>query len=170
MMSKPSSARRVAYAGVLAALSVSLLYLVTVLPTMRLSVLFILALLPVTLAAERRWADAAMGFAAAALLSGLLIGPRGVWLLYVVFFGWYGIAREYVFMKWGRLWTWVVMVVLFNIALFTLTFFAKLLVLDLKLPAALLIPAAEAGFVLFELLFGMCREYYMKHVRKLIIR
>lgn len=170
MNPKQSASRRIAYAGVIAALSVALLYLVYVLPTMRLSVLFVVSLLPVIMAYERRWTDGLFAFATTALVAVLLIGPRGIWLFYVVFFGWYGVVRELVLVKLGRIWTWAIMAVLFNIVLFAMYFLAKELLLDLKLPAALLIPAAEGAFIAFELLFTACRGYYITRIRKLLFR
>lgn len=173
-----SPARRVAYAGLVAALSAVLLYLMYVLPTLKLSMLFVLSLLPVTLAHERRFADAALAFAASALLSGLLFPARGAWVLYAAFFGWYGIAREWVVTKLKRAASWAVLLALFNAAFFALYLFAGHVLAEtventfmqsLMVPAVV-IPAAEAIFVLYELVFGVCREYYVRHVRKLLYR
>jgi hypothetical protein len=151
---------------VLTALSVTLLLLVRAFPYFNFSALVVLSLLPVALAAEGRYADAALSFAATALLGGVLIGLQNVWIFYAAFFGWYGIVREFVLRRWGVVVKWIVSAVLFNLVLFALYFFARQLLLDIKWPAGLLIPAAEAAFVVYELLFGMCREYYMKNLRR----
>ena len=163
-MNKTSPARRVAQAGILTALSLVLLYMLYALPTMRLAILFILSLLPVALAYERRFADAALSFVAAATLSGLLF-PAATWLLYAAFFGWYGIVREAVVTRLGRIKSWIVLLIVFNIAFLPLFFLSQELLLSFKIPQALIIPAAELAFVLFELLFGVCREYYLKQIR-----
>lgn len=174
-----SPARRVAYAGVITALSVALLYLLQVLPTMRAAMLFVLSLLPVVLAYEKRYADAALGYVAATLLSALLVPVSGQWLMYVAFFGWYGIVREFVVTRWNRAVTWAVMAILFNVAFFVLYFFfSSLLLYGYQPPAWLqsvplplvLIPVAEIALVVFELLFGLCRTYYIDHIRKLLVR
>lgn len=161
-----SPARRIAYAAVLTALSVALLLLVRAFPYFNFSALVVLSLLPVALAAEGRYGDAGLSFVATALLGALLVGPRSVWVFYVAFFGWYGIAREFVQHRWGNVVKWIIMAVLFNIALFALYFFARQLLLEVKWPAGLLIPVAEAAFIVFELLFGLCREYYRKNLRR----
>ena len=54
---------------------------------------FLLSLLPVILVYERSYATAALCFMASALLSWLLFPITDIWLLYVAFFGWYGILR-----------------------------------------------------------------------------
>lgn len=166
MPARTSPARRIAYAAVLTALSVVVLLLVRVFPYFNLSALVVLSLLPVALAAEGRYGDAGLSFAATALLGGLLLGPRSVWVFYTAFFGWYGIVREFTQRRWGTVVKWIVSAVLFNIVLLALYFFANQLLLEIKWPMGLLFPAAEAAFVVFELLFGMCREYYMKHLRR----
>ncbi len=173
-----SPARRVAYASVITALSVVLLYLLHVLPTLRAAMLFVLALLPGVLAYEGRFVEGLLSFVAAALLSLLLVPVSGPWLMYVGFFGWYGAVHEMIVTRFGRVASWSVLAVLFNIAFFTLYFlFQTLLLQDFTPPAWLgglpllvyLIPAAEIGFVVFEVLFGMCRAYYIARIRKLLI-
>ena len=172
-----SPARRIAYAGMVTALSVVLLYLLQVLPTMRAAMLFVLSLLPAVLAHERRFADALLCFAASALLSLLLTPVGGPWIMYVGFFGWYGSVREFIVTRWGKAASWAALAVAFNIAFFALYFaFGSLLLQGFALPAllagfpllAVLIPAAEVAFVIFELLYGMCRAYYIIHIRKLL--
>lgn len=173
-----SPARRVAYAAMVTALSLVLLYLLYVLPTMRLAILFMLSLLPVILAYEKRYVDAALAFAAAALLSGLMFPAQGSWLLFAAFFGWYGFVREFITSRLNRTFSWAVLLVLFNAALFILYFTSSQLLEGIVIPEFLksvplpfiVIPAAEIAFVLFELLFGMCREYYVRRVRKLLYR
>ncbi len=168
MAAKNSPARRVAYAGLLTALSVVLLLAVRTFPYFNLSALFVLSLLPVALAAERRWADAGLSFMATSLLGAAVVGFQDVWLFYTAFFGWYGIAREFVWQRLGRVWVWVIMAVLFNVVLFALYFSARELLLNVRWPVQLLIPGAEVAFVAFEVLFGLCREYYMKHIRRFL--
>lgn len=167
---KISPASRAAYAGLLVALSCALLYLVYLLPVMKLSMLFVLSLLPVVLAHERRYPDAVLAFIASALLSGLLFPAGGTWILYAVFFGWYGIFRELVVNKLNRVLSWVVLAVAFNAAFLPLYFFAAQLLPQVKLPGYLIVPAAEVAFVAFELLFGLCRQYYVQHIRRHIFR
>lgn len=132
--------------------------------------LFVLSLLPIVLTCERRYADAILAFAASALLSGLLFPAPDVWLLYAAFFGWYGIFREFVASKLNKVLTWVALAAAFNAAFFALYFLASQLFLGIKIPAVLLIPAAEAAFVVFEIFYGICRSYYAARIRKLIFR
>jgi hypothetical protein len=168
-----SPARRVATAGLTAALSVLLLYLAYLLNLVapKLSILFVLSLLPVMLAYEHSYATAFLSFAASALLSGLLFPITDVWLLYAAFFGWYGILREIIVTKLNKVWSWVVLAAAFNVAFFALYFLAsQLLFENLKIPHVLLIPIAEVAFVLFEIFFGVCRKYYAERVRRVIFR
>lgn len=170
-----SPARRVAFAGLVAALSCAVLYLAYVLPVLRFSALFVLSLLPVALAHERRFADALLSFAASALLSGLLFPAPGTWLLYVAFFGWYGILREFVIGKLGRVWRWVILAAAFNVALFALYFlayglFQNVKILNLAVSPVLLIPMAEVAFVVFELFFSVCTNYYASRIRNALFK
>lgn len=167
-----SPARRVAYAGLLTALSCVFLYLLYLLPTMKLSILFVLSLLPIVPACEKRYADAALGFAASALLSGLLYPAKGAWLMFVAFFGWYGIAREIVTARLKGIPKWLALAAVFNAAFFALYFLASPLFPELQQPIWqwLLIPAAEVAFVLFENLFGLCRDFYLSRLRKYVYR
>jgi hypothetical protein len=168
-----SPARRVTTAGLIAAISIVLLYLMYILPTLRFTLLFLLSLLPVVLSHEKRYADAILSFAAAALLSGLLFPAKGAWLLYVAFFGWYGILHEFIVTKLNKVWSWVALAAVFNASFFALYFLAGQFVADLGLSSwlqSLLIPAAEVAFLLFENLFGLCCEYYEKHLRKLLFK
>jgi hypothetical protein len=166
-----SPARRVAYAGILTALSVVFLYLLYIIPNMTLAILFVLSFLPVVLAHERRYADAALSFAASALLSGLLFFSD-VWLLYAAFFGWYAIARELVVGRLGRVWKWVILELIFNAAFFSVYFFARHLfgLPDGSIWQWLIIPAGEVAFLLYENLFAVCLDYYDKHIRRAIYR
>jgi len=169
---KLSPARRVTAAGLMAALSVILLYFAYLLNAVapKFSMLLVLSLLPVILAYERSYGTAALSFAASALLSGLLFPITDVWLLYIAFFGWYGIVREFIVTRLNRVLAWAVLAAVFNAAFFALYFFASQLFVNIALPRVLLIPAAEAAFVLFEILFGVCRKYYAEHIRKRIFR
>jgi hypothetical protein len=159
-------------AGLVAALSVILLYFAYLLNLVvpKFSMLLVLSLLPVMLAYERTYTTAALCFAASALLSWLLFPITDIWMLYVAFFGWYGIVREFIVTKLKRVWAWAVLAVFFNAAFFVLYFFFTQLFANIALPRVLLIPAAEAAFVLFEIFFGLCRAYYISRIRKLVFR
>lgn len=168
-----SPARRVATAGLAAALSVLVLYLAYLLNLVvpKISMLFVLSLLPVMLAYERSYAAAFLSYAAAALLSGLLFPITDAWLLYAAFFGWYGILRELIVTRLNRIWSWVILAAAFNVAFFALYFLAsQLLFENIKIPHVLMIPIAEAAFIVFEIFFGICRKYYAERVRKLVFR
>jgi hypothetical protein len=167
---KTSPARRAAFAGIVAALSCVLLYLAFLFPYARISVLFILSLFPIVLTSERRYADAILAFLASALLSGLLFPAPDIWLLYTVFFGWYGIFREFIVSRLKKVFAWVALAAAFNAAFFALYFLASQLFLQIQIPAVFIIPIAEAAFVVFEIFYGRCRAYYAARIRKLVFR
>jgi hypothetical protein len=167
---KTSPARRVAFAGLVAALSCVLLYLDYLLPVLKFAPLVASSLLPVALAYEKRYADALLSFAATAVLSGLLFRSPESWPLYVAFFGWYGILREFAASKLGKVLRWAVLAAAFNAAFFALYFLVSELFVNFRVPPYVLIPAAEALFVVFELVFGFCRDYYAARIRRLLFR
>lgn len=169
-MNRTAPARRIALAGVLTALSVTLLYLLAVLPTLRLSVLFVLSLLPVAMAYEGYYADALLSFAAAATLSGLLFPAPDAWLLYAAFFGWYGIVREAAVTRARPLWAWGIRLLAFNASLAAVYLLSREVMLGFApIPVLWLAPVAEAAFIGYELLFGLCRAYYLRYLRAHVI-
>lgn len=170
-MKRASAAGRVAQGGLLAALTVALLYVLTLLPTMRLTILFVLSVLPVALAHERRFADGIMVFAVSTVLSGLFFPAPGAWVLYVAFFGWYGIAREWIVTRFRPALAWPLLFLVFNAAAAAIWFLAREALLSfVTFPVYWLIPVLEIAFAAYDFLFGRVRAYYAEHLRRHLFR
>jgi hypothetical protein len=93
-MRQAQMARRTALCGILAGMSLALLYVGALMPSMELAVpaLCGLATLVVTLELGRRWAFAV--YAVCAALSLALLGNKFPALLYAAFFGFYPIVKS----------------------------------------------------------------------------
>ena len=130
---KVSPSRRVALAGLVTALSLVLLYIDYLLPVLKYSPLAVSSLLPVALAYEKRYADALLAFAATAVLSGLLFRSPDSWPLYVSFFGWYGILREFILPRVNRVLRWLILAAAFNAAFFALYFIVSELFINIRI-------------------------------------
>ena len=86
-------ASRVAWGGVLAALSLLLLYLATMLPSGRIGMVAVAGLVPAVGVISGGLATGFLSYGAAGLLGLLLLPDKGSALLYVLFFGLYPMIK-----------------------------------------------------------------------------
>lgn len=88
------SASRVALGGVLAALSLLLLYLAAVMPSGRIGMVAIAGLVPAAGVVSGGLFTGFLSYGAAAVLAFLLLPDKGCALLYVIFFGLYPMVKS----------------------------------------------------------------------------
>lgn len=160
---------RTAFAAVLAAASVALLYLGSLLPTGRLALVAAASLLP---AAAVLAGGAGLGwlvYCATALLALVLLPDRSCAVAYALVLGWYGPVKSRI-ERIGRLWLeWAVKLALFCAvaAVFYFAFsamFASLVPLS-RLPARwLLVPLLLAAFVLYDVAFARLIGVYARRI------
>ncbi len=90
------SASRVALGGVLAALSLLLLYLAAMMPSGRIGMVAIAGLVPAAGVVSGGLATGFLCYAAAGLLGLLLLPDKGCAILYLIFFGLYPMVKSVV--------------------------------------------------------------------------
>ena len=163
-----SSARPLARAGIASALSVLVLLLASVLPTARLALVCLASLGPALCALHDspRWALGC--FAAAALLSLLLLPQKGVSLGYAVFAGYYPVLKLRLERLGNRLHRLAFKLAVFNAALAVLWLgFHALSAPALPLgrfavPAGVLI--ANAAFLVYDYALDQIILFYLRKI------
>ena len=166
---KTGKARRAAFAAVLAALSVALLYLGSLLPTGRLALVAIASLLPAAAVLSRGVGLGFLVYAASAVLSVLLLPDKTCAVAYALVLGWYGPVKSLI-ERIGRLWLeWIVKLALFSAvaAVFYFAFSAMFssLIPAAKLPhPALIIPVLLAAFALYDVAFTGLIDFYRSRI------
>lgn len=167
-------AHGVALGGMLTALSVVLLLLASVVPTMELvftasaGILLVSAVLDLHI----KWA---WGIFAAVTILGLLLCPdKSIVILYFFFFGHYPLVKNYIERLHNRILQWVIKVPLFNACLIlAYLLIAKLFGVSTEalrygyVPTLLLMNAA---FVLYDIALSRLIVLYIYKVRKYLHR
>lgn len=160
---------RTAFAAVLAAASVALLYLGSLLPTGRLALVAAASLLP---AAAVLAGGAGLGwlvYCATALLALVLLPDRSCAVAYALVLGWYGPVKSRI-ERIGRLWLeWALKLALFSAvtAVFYFLFsamFAALVPLTLLPMRVLVIPILLGAFALYDAAFTRLIGIYCRRI------
>lgn len=162
-------ASRVALGGVLAALSLLLLYLASVMPSGRLAAVAVAGLVPVAGVVSGGLATGFLSYAAAGILGFLLLPDKGCALLYAAFFGLYPMIKSLI-ERLRRLALEILLkLVFFNAVLAALLFgFSAFLLpmLPQLLQSTLLIfLAGNIVFLLYDYGFSKLITYYASRFR-----
>lgn len=163
------SASRVALGGVLAALSLLLLYLATMMPSGRIGMVAVAGLVPAAGVVSGGLATGFLSYGAAGLLGLLLLPDKGCALLYAIFFGLYPMVKS-VIERLRKLPLEVLLkLAFFNIVLAVLLFgFSSLLfpllpeVLHSTLPIFLV---GNVVFLIYDYGFSKLVTYYAARIR-----
>ena len=164
--------QRVTLAAMTISLTLVCVYLSSIVPAGRLGFLFLSSIFIAMLMVERETALAVMAFVGTSLLGLLLVNDKVLILPYVFFFGYFGIAKEYLERIQDRVLCWAVKLLYFNAALALLYFFTMHVLfpnLTLTFPVYWLILPAQAVFILYDWLFTRAVHFYMDRLRRLII-
>lgn len=156
-----SVARSISYGGIVTALSLVLLYLVTFFPTMEFAFAAAASVLLSIVVIRCSKATALGVYIATALLSFLLLPSKIGMLSYVAFFGYYPILKAIAEQQKSSLMQWVIKICLFNLA-FLIAFygFAGLLALPDTIwnKIYVLLPVANVAFLMYDYVFtGLIR-------------
>ncbi len=166
--------KKITISAMTAALAVVILLMAAVLPTGRIALVALagLCMVPVVLSCRIPFAIGSF------LLSGaiaLLLSPmKGCAAAYLLFFGWYPIAKSPMERIKSRIAEWISKLLVFNAALaVAVLLFGQLMVSDLELPisagwaAALLWLVANAAFILYDIAMSRIIFLYLnKFVKK----
>ncbi len=161
--------RKLTFCAILSALSVVLLYLGSILPTGRLALVAVAALLPAAAVVQCGLVWGAAVYAVSAALSLLLLPAKGCAVLYALVLGHYGVLKSLI-ERIGKLpLEWICKVALFAALLSALFFaFRWALVLPERF-AALALPVLLVGgvavYVVYDLLFTRLIGLYLTRVQ-----
>ena len=109
--------RQIAFTALIAALSVLILYLSSVMPTTRLVMVAFVGILPAIIVEKYSVPSGFILYAVVSLLSLLIIPSKGNAILYIVLFGHYPMFKSLI-ERLDKLWVeWVIKVSLFNVLL-----------------------------------------------------
>lgn len=160
-------AKIIALNGILGALSVICLLLATVMPTGRIS-LYALSSFFIAVSIMESGIKAGWLFYAATSLVGLIVVPEKLALApYVVFFGFYGIAKYYI-EKMGRtVIEFIIKYAYFNACLGAAFLTAREFtgVAEVKLPWWILVVILEMVFFIYDFVFTLFINYYKEKLR-----
>lgn len=162
-------ASRTALGGVLAALSLVLLYISTLLPSGRIGMVAVAGLVPAAGVISGGLAAGFLCYGAAGLLGLLLLPDKGCALLYVIFFGLYPMIKSIIerlrklpleLLLKLAFFNAVLAILLFGFSAFLLPFLPELL--HSPLPIFL---AGNAAFLLYDYGFSKLIAYYAARIR-----
>ncbi len=168
------TAHRVSLTAMFASMTLLVLFLASILPTLRLSMFFLSSVFVMGLLVEEEIGLALLMFAAVSVLS-LLLMPIPRVLYYVLFFGHYGIAKHYIEMRIkDKVIAFVIKLLYYNVAISLIYVLARQTVIEDILASgwalAVIILVAEAAFILYDFVFTKVTKYYINNIRRLVIR
>lgn len=166
-----TATKKLTVCAILAALSLVLLYMASVLPTSRLALIAVAGLLPAlaVVAHGLGWGMACFGVTA--LLSLLILPTKAPALIYCLFFGHYPVAKS-LFERLHRRWLeWTAKLVWFNLLLTAAWLLLRGIFLQVlpaeTVAAAVIYGAGNAAFVLYDFCFSALIQWADKLVKKI---
>ena len=158
-MKNLNKSSKTALGGIIAAVSVVLMFLTSIIPTLTYAIPAAagLLLLIMVIEIDKKWATVV--YVAVSILSGLLIADKEAATMYIAFFGYYPIIKQPIEKHLNKYLCWVVKMLIFNasvIASYLLLIYVFNLTLDdlgefTKIGLALLYLAFNAVFVLYDI-------------------
>ncbi len=159
-----TSARTLALCGLFVALSVVILTLTVVLKTNTITLLALAGAMAGLAALEAGYIYGTMVYVAVSLLGFLVIPDKNAVLLYILFFGWYPVAKL-LLEKCTRKWLTIILKILvFHLAFFLSYGIIKYLVANfsVQLPFVLFILASNVAFWVYDYALNIILQIYIK--------
>ncbi len=167
------SARKVAFGGILLALSAITLVLASILPTTKLALYalstFYVAIFIIEFGIKAGW----VFYIASALLGFITMKGFSAPFLYAAFFGMYGVVKFYIEKLNNIVLEYILKVIFYNIVLFAAITFVNNYIMDLvkvKFPWWIVIVASEFVFVIYDYVLSMLVQYYKDKLRHFLKR
>lgn len=151
--------------GLLTALGVLLIYLSTIIPTNKIFILGIASSLTPVALISTSLQNTITVYIATSIISFLLLGLRGQVILYIIFFGTYGIIKFLIERIGNSKLEWLLKYLFFNLCLFLCYLLYKFLFLGevdltkIKLPIPLFIIALEIAFYFYDYVLTYAIHY-----------
>ncbi|MBM7870537.1 hypothetical protein JOC70_002022 [Clostridium pascui] len=151
--------------GLLTALGVLLVYLSTITPTNKIFILGIASSLTPVALISTSLQNTITVYIATSIISFLLLGLRGQVILYIIFFGTYGITKFFIERIRNSKLEWFLKYLFFNLCLFLCYLLYKFLFLGevdlskINLPIPLFIIALEVAFYFYDYILTYAIHY-----------
>lgn len=163
------SASRVALGGVLAALSLLLLYLSAMMPSGQIAVVAVAGLVPAAGVVSGGIGTGVLSYAAAGLLGVLLLPDKGCAMMYILFFGLYPVVKSGIERLRKLPLELVLKLAFFNVMLSVMLFgFSKLLfplLPELLHKPLMIYLAGNVVFLIYDYGFSKLITYYAARIR-----
>lgn len=171
MSEKKSNTRTISLNGILGALCLVSLFLATFMPTNRLA-LYALSSFFISVAIVESGVKAGWLFYGSTTLLALIIIPEKLGLIpYVIFFGFYGLAKYYI-EKLNRIYLeYMLKFIYFNLCLgIAWLLVRQLFVLEItvKLPWSVVVIALEVVFLIYDFVYTLFIAYYRDRLKKML--
>ena len=178
-MKNLNKSSKTALGGIIAAISVVLMFLTSVIPTLTYAVPAAagLLLLIMVIEIDKKWATVV--YVAVSILSGLLIADKEAATMYIAFFGYYPIIKLPIEKHINRYLCWVVKMIIFNASVLA-SYFMLIYVFNLslddfgeftKIGLILLYIAFNVVFVIYDIALSRLICAYLnkwqKHFRRI---
>lgn len=160
---------KVALGGILAALSLVLLYLAAIMPSGRMAMVAVAGLVPAAGVVSGGLATGFLCYGAAGILGFLLLPDKGCALLYAILFGLYPMVKSLV-ERIGKILPEILLKLVFFNAVLSLLLFGFSTLLFPFLPELLrrsiwLYPVGNAVFLIYDFGFSKLITYYAARIR-----
>lgn len=158
---------KVAFGGILTALSIIFLYLASYAPYLKITMFFLSGLLVAVSLIEKGIRTAWLVYVASSLLSLLVIGNMTAFMPYICFFGLYPLVKYYIEKKNENILQLVLKVLFCNLSLFALYFiWVKLLSIKVafSIPLIYILIIIQPIFLLYDYVFTKVIFYYIDKI------
>jgi hypothetical protein len=166
-----SNTRKIALNGILGALALISLFLATIVPTNRLA-LYALSSFFISVAIVESGIKAGWLFYASTALLALIILPDKLGLVpYVIFFGFYGIAKYYIEKLNKLIPEYILKILYFNLCLgIAYLLIRQLFIAEItvKLPWFVIVIALEIIFLIYDFVYTLFIAYYRDKLKKML--
>lgn len=171
MSENKSNTRKIALNGILGALALISLFIATVMPTNRIA-LYALSSFFISVAIVESGVKAGWLFYGSTTLLALIILPEKLGLLpYVIFFGFYGIAKYYIEKLDKIFLEYILKFIYFNLCLGIAWLLIRQLFiaeLTVKLPWFVVIIALEIIFLIYDFVYTLFIAYYRDRLKRML--
>jgi hypothetical protein len=155
--------KKITYGGIITAINIILLYLASIVPTAKITLFTLVSISVAIMIIEFKVREAIITYLSTSIIGLLIVPSKSIMILYVAFFGYYGIIKYYIERINNVLIEWVLKIIFFNIV-FSIVFkiVKELLFGDITLKYSILFVlfAAEVGFIAFDYAFSLVVNFY----------
>lgn len=161
---------KTALGGIFASLVMLLLYLASTVPTSRLFLLSLCSFAVSVIIVEAGRVYGLIFYGATSVLGFLLVPDKAIAVLYILFFGIYGLAKAVIEEHATGLFQYILKLIVFNLCFLTIYLFAGLIIdistveIKLAFPLWMIIAGLQAAFLLYDRVFTTVISYYCSHL------